>query len=270
MFKGKYYVIDSSNVLKVSSNLTSWSSTGEYAVTMTTDGNTLAIVYPSSATIRYTSDGTTWCTKNSWNSSPSPLYINAIRYIEATGFWVAVGVCDDTGSSGNYKPWTARVNSFAGVWDEYALTTAGDGDTSFLDISYNAGNYTAYAYVGANSDYINLYTSSSLGSWGTYPDSYTSISHTTDKNRASMSVYDALIATPNGRMVAPIAGYEYLLAGSSNQATWQSFPAGQDKNGKAYTITWDNTSSTTNFVLIDDASGSWSVPSDVYAVGGYR
>lgn len=271
MFRGSYYVIDSSGNLWKSSNLTSWTDTTEDASTISTDGNTLAITYPSSTTIRYTNDGVTWNTHNSWTSSPAPVQINAIRWLDTAGKWVAVGYVDDTGSSGNFKPWTAEVNGFGGVWSDYALTSSGDGDTSFLDVAYAAGSYRMVAYVGANNSYLNFYSSSSVDSFGQFPDTYSAESTTTYLARTGFTATDRPVATPNWKIVSPMAGYEYFLNGNSTLATWQCFPPAQDKNGEAYVITWDNNSSSTNFDIRNSSDSIIAtLPDAGYIIGGYR
>jgi hypothetical protein len=172
--------------------------------------------------------------------------------------------------SGYLKPWTAYCNtSDPGVyWDDYALTTSGDGDTSFLDIAYENGGYTAYAYVGMNANYINVYTSQFLNSWSQYGSYYSNVNGSYSDRRYNISYENSIVATPNGKMVSPMAGYEYFKNGTSTEATWACYPAGQDSNGVAWTLTYDNTSPTTVFTLVGSNGQSYEVPGAAYCVGG--
>jgi hypothetical protein len=260
-FKDTYFVIKGSNseVFK-STNLTSWTSTGEYGLDFSTDGTTLALLPTASGAIRYTTDGSSWTTKSTW--ATSPVAINSIKYLN--GKWIAVGYMDDTGGSGYYKPWVAEATSLGGSWTETNLTSDGDGDTSFLDIAYSGGNYYAYAYVGANNDYINVYSSSSLTSWGQYPSYYGSINHTTTMDRRTYT--PAFRAIPNNKIAGAFAGYEYLLNGTSLSSMFAGFTPAQDRNGAAYGLITDNT----DYFLIDDTGATLvTIPSPyAYVVGG--
>jgi len=231
MFKGKYYVIASTYNLYVSTDLTSWTYTGESLSTLATDGNYLVGTMPSGAAMRIY-NGTSWSNKNTWDLAPEKL--NSVRFVNNK--WVAVGYWDDTGNSGYKKPFTSYSNDLV-TWTD-TQHTGGDGDTGILDIAWNGTNYYNYCYVGNNYTDLNVYVNSDPGFSAQFPDYYTGASGNMDINRGSTAKF---VVTPNNRLLAPYNGYNFLVnGGNPDGAVWECYPPAQDKNGIAYMIDYDN------------------------------
>lgn len=264
IFKGKYYLLAHDGLLKVSSDLLSWTSTGEYLLTIASDGNTLAGVVAGSVNIRYSTDGVNWNTKSGWTTNP--YRINSVRWLAEISKWVAVGYYDSDGF-GMWKPWMAESGSLGGTWTEQELPSAGDYETSWLDVWYSGASYRTIAYVAGYSNRYHFYSSATLSGWGQYGDYYSQVSYSLSTSRGSIAIDGRPVATPNAKIIAPLAGYEAYLLGSSYQSLWAVYPPGQDKNGEAYFIDYDNSS----YYLKNSAGTTLAtVPTPVLAVGGVR